>query len=110
MTRITFPHPVTRGQITTGLRQLADYLDAHPAIPVAPYGWDLIVSTHCDNDPEGMAEVDRIAAILGVQPEDDTPDGGHYTARKVFGPIAYYAFHIPASHRAARAGQPPQAA
>jgi hypothetical protein len=35
MTRITFPNPVTRTQITDGLRQLADYLHPHPDIPIA---------------------------------------------------------------------------
>ena len=117
MTRLTFPNPVAPAQITDGLRQLADYLDAHPDIPLAPYGWDLLVSTHCDNDTEGRAEVDRIAAILGVPPDDDTADGGHYTAARSFGPVKYYAFHIPASHRARSTSgtdpaqnQPPQAA
>lgn len=117
MTRLTFPNPVPRSQITDGLRQLADYLDAHPGIPLAPYGWDLLVSTHCDNDTEGRAEVDRIAAILGVPADDDTAAGGHYTAARSFGPVKYNAFHIPGWQKARITSdadpaedQPPQAA
>jgi hypothetical protein len=117
MTRIDFPNTATRTQITTGLRTLADYLDAHPDIPLAPYGWDLLVSTHTNDDTEGKAEIDRIAAILGVHVEDDTADDGHYTVVRAFGPIAYRAFHIPARrktrHKVCRTGQaddPPQAA
>jgi hypothetical protein len=120
---MTTPNP--RDQLVGGLRQLADYLDTHPAIPVASHGWDLLIPTHCDSDPEGIAEVDRIAAILGVTPEDGLADRGHYSAIKTFGPITYQAFHIPASYRAAHRafmtyaesvtpdgdpGDPPQAA
>ncbi len=83
------------------MRQLADYLDTHPDLPVVPYGWDLLVSTHRTSDAEGIAAVDHIATILGVTPENGIPDGGHYSAIKAFGPITYQAFHIPARSRAA---------
>jgi hypothetical protein len=99
--RDTFPDQTPRDQFTAGLRQLADYLDSHPAIPVAPYGWDLLVSTHCAADPDDIAQIDRIAALLGVPVEDELADGGHYSAIKSFGPITYRAFHIPARHKAA---------
>jgi hypothetical protein len=98
---ITFPGQADRAQIIGGLHQLADYLAAHPAVPVAPYGWDLLISSHRDTDPEGTAEIDRIAAILGVTVKDDTPSGGYYTAAKAFGPISYQAFHISARSKAA---------
>jgi hypothetical protein len=78
----THADQATRAQITSGLRQLADYLDTHPAIPVAPYGWDLLVSTCNDTDDAGITEVDRIATVLGVPVRDDTSDGGHYTAAR----------------------------
>jgi len=32
---------IARAQIIDGLRQLADYLDHHPDIPVNEYSWDL---------------------------------------------------------------------
>jgi hypothetical protein len=96
-----FPGQATRASIIKGLRQLADYLHAHPAIPVAPYGWDLLVSSHRENDTEGTADIDRIAAILGVPIRNDASDSGHYIAARAFGPITYQAFHIPASRKAA---------
>ncbi len=96
----SFPDPIARDQITTGLRQLADYLDNHPDIPVAPYGWDLLVATHLDSDTHGIAEIDRVAAILGVPAENEIPDNGHYSALRAFGPITYRAFHIPAKKQA----------
>jgi hypothetical protein len=97
----TFPGQAPRADIISGLRQLADYLDTQPQIPVAPYGWDLLISTHTSDDSGGKAEIDRIAALLGVPVHDETDAGGHYNATRAFGPISYVAFHIPARHKAA---------
>jgi hypothetical protein len=97
----TLPGQVARSDITSGLRQLADYLDANPAIPVAPYGWDLMVGTHTSDDRAGVAEIDRVAADLGVAVYDDTANGGHYNVTRSFGPISYTAFHISARSKAA---------
>src|ERR1700728_1099586 len=90
-----------RTQIVNGLRQLANYLDTHPDVPVNEFGWDLLSCTRETTDAAGMAEVDRIAAILGVQVRDDTPEGGHYTAAKTFGRITYEAIHVTTRRRAA---------
>jgi hypothetical protein len=92
--------PSARHQIITGLRQLADYLHAHPDLPVSEHGWDLSDYTLRVSDDQGRADVDRIAAILGVTPADDTRGGGHYTAAKAFGPITYRYVHVPARRRA----------
>jgi hypothetical protein len=106
-----FPNPVPRADVIAGLRQLADFLDDHPAIPTAPYGWDVLVSTHEHTDQAGKASVDHIAAILGVRVDDQTGDGGHYCADRAFGPITYRAFHIPARLKQPGAqGEPSQAA
>jgi hypothetical protein len=94
-----------RAKVTEGLRQLADYLDANPGVPVSEY-------THCDllaftshdySDAASRAEVDRIAALLGAPVRDETGRGGHYKATRSFGPISYSMIHIPAEHRAAHA-------
>lgn len=84
-----------RAQTIAGLRQLADYLEDHPDLPVTEYGFDLTVYPQADNEAAGRAEVDRIANILGVTPIDNTPNNGHYIASKTFGRIAYRAVHIP---------------
>lgn len=92
---------LTRSKAITGLRQLADYLEAHPAAPVNPHGWDLNVYTDRDeDDAAARSEVDRIAAVLGVQVHDDTGRGGHYIAARAFGLISYAAVHVPARRMA----------
>ena len=92
-----------RAKVIGGLRQLADWLDAHPGVPVSPYGWDLSIYPQHDDDADRAAEVDRIAAILGVDVTDQTDQDGHYTAARTFGLITYEAVHIPRRRRAAHA-------
>ncbi|MGH3344799.1 MAG: hypothetical protein ACRDPK_18395 [Carbonactinosporaceae bacterium] len=87
-----------RTQIISGLRQLADFLENNPAVPVREYGWDLHYNA-CGTDEKAKAEVDRIAALLGVTPINERPDG-HYIATKTFGRITYEAVHIPARRMA----------
>jgi hypothetical protein len=85
-----------RAKVVGGLRQLADWLDDHPDLPVAPFGWEVNVYPHQDDPAASRAEVDRIAATLGTQVADDTGQGGHYRAQRIFGLISYGAVHIPA--------------
>jgi hypothetical protein len=87
---------LARAQTVVGLRQLADYLEDHPDVPVREYGWDLNIYVTADTDEAGRAEVDQIAAVLDATPIDDTLDGGHYWTRKTFGRISYRAVYIPA--------------
>jgi hypothetical protein len=89
-----------RHQTITGLRQLADFLEANPAVPVHEYGREYTIYTR-GSDKSGRAQVDRIAALLGVTPDDETNRGGHYTATKTFGRISYRVIHIPAQARQA---------
>jgi hypothetical protein len=84
-----------RAKVIGGLRQLADLLEAHPGVPVCPFGWDLSVYPQYDDEAARVAEVDRIAAILGVAVADQTGQGGHYTAARTFGLITYAAVYIP---------------
>ena len=92
---------LTRAKVITGLRQLADYLDTHPGVPVDTYGWDLNIYTdRDDSDTAAQAEVDQIAAVLGAQVTDNTGRGGHYIAARTFGLITYRAVHIPEARMA----------
>jgi hypothetical protein len=84
-----------RDQTITGLRALADFLEANPTVPVSEYGQDYNLYVRTDTDASAVAEVDRIAAILGSPVRDDTRRGGHYWAVKTFGRITYRAVHIP---------------
>jgi hypothetical protein len=86
------PVPVAmsaRDQVIAGLRQLAGYLEQHPGVPVNLHGWQLGVYDLHDEDRDGMAEVDRVAAILGTAVTDQTATGGHYHASRQFGPVGY---------------------
>lgn len=94
MTSIPIPRVPTRTEVSSGLRQLADYLDAHPDIPVALFGWDLLVGADGDNDTAKKAELDRIAAVLGVPVDYKSAGTGHYSAVRSFGPISYHAYHV----------------
>jgi hypothetical protein len=94
--RLVPADPPARGQVISGLRQLADYLDHHPAVPVHESGWDLLVFACPDTEETGRAEVDQIASVLGVQAALDAAGGSHYTATKAFGRITYHFVHISA--------------
>ena len=92
---------LARTQVISGLRQLADYLDNHPDVPVCEFGWDILTFPREDTEVAGRAEVDRVAAILGVHPDDEIADHGHYTARNTFARITYEIIHITDRRRAA---------
>ncbi len=92
--------PAIREQFITGLRDLAAYLDAHPAIPVPLIGTDITLHTDHTEDG-GRGQVNHIAAMLGATITDDTRNGGHLTATRMFGPIGYTVVSIPATVMAA---------
>jgi hypothetical protein len=84
-----------RHQTITGLRALADFLEANPAAPVDEYGEIYNVFTRDCDDASAAALVDQTAALLGVEITDRRSRGGHYTASKTFGRITYAVVHIP---------------
>jgi hypothetical protein len=89
--------PLSRSRIVCGLRELADYLDRNPTVPVHEDGWDLLVFTRGETHESGRAEVDQVATALGVSAAADTPHGGLYTATKAFGPITYHFIYLNAA-------------
>lgn len=95
------PPVPSRGQICEGLQALAAYLDEHPGVPVTAFGCQITEFTQGGDDAAGIAEVDRIAAILGVPAAYQTAGGGHYQASRMFGPVRYRITHITAAARAA---------
>ena len=62
------PPPDARQAFITGLRDLADYLDRHPAVAVPAYGTEILLSA-ASADDGGCAQVDRFARQLGVRVE-----------------------------------------
>jgi hypothetical protein len=80
--------PAIRGQYTASLRDLADFLDAHPAVPVPLYGTTITVNADSADD-DGKTQVDAAAEQLGTPVRDDTDDSGHYSTIRAFGRIGY---------------------
>ena len=88
--------PSVRAEFITGLRELAAYLENHPGVPVPKHGE--IISLYTDaTDDGGRGQVAHIAAQLGATVTDDTRNGGHLTATRMFGPIGYAVVSIPAT-------------
>ena len=80
--------PGAKGRFIRALRDLADYLDRHPAIPVPEHGRD----RHRARQPRRRRRTrpgrpHRPPAGAGVR--DETARGGHYWAARPFGPIGY---------------------
>ena len=91
--------PETRQALITGLRDLADYLDRHPAIPVPKHGATILLHAATAEDG-GRAQVNRIAELLDTAVNDETARGGHYWAVRNFGPLGYEVVAITAAYRA----------
>ena len=63
--------PGAHGKFIRSLRELADYLDRHPMIPVPKTGATILLhASSADN--WGRAQVDHIARLLGADINDDT--------------------------------------
>jgi hypothetical protein len=97
-TDATPAEPTRHEQIAAGLRQLADFIQAHPDFPVPAYP----TIQHCvgsktadgqKNDEVGVATVRQIAAALGVPAE--VGGGGHHVVHAAFGVVGYTAFYVP---------------
>jgi hypothetical protein len=91
--------PGAKGRFISALRELADYLDRHPAIPVPKHGATIALHAATADDG-GRAQVDRIAGLLDAAVNDETARGGHYWAVRNFGPIGYEVVAITAAYHA----------
>ena len=93
-----------RAAWVAGLRDLADFLAAHPDVPVPPacHSCTLHVFPEGDSDDYRRAEVDRAAGVLGTTAAET--GGGHYKATRSFGPVEFALVVIPRKTPAADAG------
>lgn len=100
MSEPTWTDNERRAQFIAGLRELADWLDAHPEAPIPPYP-DLNWSVGClgFDDDSGVAYVCNLAATLGTQPQLD--DCGYARVDRQFGSIRYGASYVPRTAMAA---------
>ena len=80
--------PESRQAFITGLRDLADYLASHPAVPVPAYGTEIYLSASSTDDG-GCVQVTQFARQLGITPPEAVSYSGHYEAARFFGPVGY---------------------
>jgi hypothetical protein len=92
-----------RARLIAGLRELADYLDQNPQVPL-PWRADMLVFPPEGTDAEMFAEIDVIARLIGVTASDADSPAGHYSAVRDFGQVQYRAVAIPSSARNHREG------
>ena len=85
--------PAVRARFTRSLRDLADYLDHHLAVPVPAFG--TTVTMYATPGDDSRAQVNHIAVLLDTGICDETAHGGHYRATRSFGPIGYEIVVIP---------------
>jgi hypothetical protein len=90
----------SRAAWVAGLRDLADFLEGHPDVPVPPAYHEAVIHEFPDGatDDDRRAGVDRAAEAMGV-PAAETR-GGHYKASAHFGPVTYQIVAIPAERPA----------
>ena len=77
--------PQRRREFIDGLRQLADYLAANPALPVPGHETDIIVLAS-DAEDGGITQILELSIQLAAPFAER--DGFYRTARK-FGPLTY---------------------
>jgi hypothetical protein len=83
-----------REQFISGLRSLAEYLEANPLVPV-PRRTDVLVFPANGSDAAMFAEIDMIAERIGTEASAADSPRGHYSAVRDFGPVQYRAVAIP---------------
>lgn len=87
-----YSDPAERSAFISGLRDVADFLEANPDVP-APLDTVIFVFPKLtDSDQERREEVDVIASRIHTQAHYTTV--GHYTASRFFGPVEYRAISI----------------
>lgn len=90
-----------RVRLVAGLRDLADFLDRNPGVPVH-WTVELLVFPPEASDAEMFAKIDTIAELIGSTASDDGSPRGHYSTVRDFGPVRYRAVAIP--YRARKKG------
>lgn len=82
----------SREHVIAGLHALAAFIEENPGLPI-PDGAYMNYSVIEETDEQERAEVDRIAAMLGVNAGPNF-SGNHYVATAFFGPVLYRAVAI----------------
>lgn len=77
-------------------RQLLDYLEANPELPITSYSMDITAHAR-GTDADRMDVVDQAAEIIGTKAGNHGPAGYHYQACKTFGSVSYTVVAVPSS-------------
>jgi len=77
--------PQRRSEFINGLRQLADYLDANPRLPVPAHETDILVIAS-DAEDGGITEILELSIELAAPFAERN---GFYRTTRKFGPVAY---------------------
>ncbi|HZB31253.1 MAG TPA: hypothetical protein VE465_13900 [Streptosporangiaceae bacterium] len=83
-----------RAGVINGLRELADFIEAHPDLPVDGHQTISFYAQNArgiDTTEAAVVEVDRVAKILGVESGPRHQGGPHHYAQRAFGRIEYEA-------------------
>lgn len=89
----TTPAPGTpAAKLTEGMAAFAQFLAGHPDLPLGTAPSPFTYFAKGDDDAQ-RAEVDRVAAILGVTPFDRTGSGTHWECSRDFGGGLTYKAH-----------------
>jgi hypothetical protein len=92
---MTYANPTERQEFTSGLRELADFLENNPEVPAPKYTDVLVFPPHA-SDAENRSEIDVIASRIGSGAEI-SPGHRHYVTSRKFGPVEYRAVAIPSN-------------
>ena len=84
--------PAAREAFITGLRDLADFLAAHPGVAVSQQKMQITLTAYGADDDAETQQIEAFAAAAGLDVTDDRPNGGQIQASRAFGPVTYRAF------------------
>jgi hypothetical protein len=85
-------HGPARADMVTGLRALADFLEANPAAPIPRSGHQFSVSTN-GSDEQKRSQVKFAGLAIGEGVTDNARDSQCWTQRQ-FGPVSYRVFAV----------------
>ena len=94
---MTIADAQARAGFTRDLRSLADFLDAHPDLPVGAFSGFDVVYFPSGTDEAQVEEVERVAGLLAALPQRE---GEHYVCQHRIGRAAYRVVAIPEETRA----------
>jgi hypothetical protein len=93
-----------RVRLIAGLRDLANFLDQNPDVPM-PWRPEVLVFPTEASHAEMFAEIDRIAELIGSDASGADNPRGNYGAARTLGTVQYRAVAIPHSARDNEGGE-----